>query len=182
MHANYKTKFPNQPGQIATNLIQLPDRIGNYTHIAGQCSERWGVDCGENFKGVTPLSPEVSTQTLIPGKQPFPEIDSLTPRFSWKPAGKQGVSYDLIIYEAATYSYTGTDDGIMQGRMVLYEEGIKSPSFQLKMPLKEKTKYYWSVRLREGNVISPWSTYSHFGFYVFYMTSGYGQWFTFSTP
>ena len=177
MRATYKSKFSDQPGQVTTSLLQLPDRIGTYDRIISECSDHWVVDCSEDYKGVTPLSPKVVTKQ-------FSQTESLMPRFSWKPAGSSGVSYDLIVYEAATYSYVGTDDGIMLGRMVVYEENIQTPNYQLKTPLKKKTKYFWSVRLRdeEEEWVSRWSTYSHFGFYVFYMTSGYGQWFAFSTP
>lgn len=178
----YKTKFPQRSGQIKTSLLELPDRIGKFERIIHECNSLWGVDCGDNFSGVTPLTPEVTKQHLMAGKQPFPEIDSLTPTFSWKPAGKPGINYDLIIYEVATYSFGGGVEQTMKGRMVLYEENLSSASYQLKTPLKEKTRYYWSVRFRDQNTISRWSTFSHFGFYVFYMTSGYGQWFAFSTP
>jgi hypothetical protein len=178
----YKTKFPQRSGQVTTSLLQLPDAIGNFEHILHECNNIWGVDCSDNFSGVTPLSPEVTTQSQMFGEQAFPETDSLMPKFSWKSAEKSGISYDLIIYEAATYSLTGRDEHTMKGRVVLYEENLSSSSYQLKTPLKEKTKYYWSVRLRDQDTISRWSTFSHFGFYVFYMTSGYGQWFAFSTP
>jgi len=178
----YKTKFPQRSGQVITSLLELPDRIGKFDRVIHECNSHWGVDCSDNFNGVTPLSPTVTTQHLMAGKQPFPEIDNLTPTFSWKPAGRSGISYDLIIYEVATYDFGAGVEQTMQGRMVLYEENLLSTTFHLKTPLKQKTRYYWSVRLRDQNTISRWSTYSHFGFYIFYSTSGFGQWFAFSTP
>jgi hypothetical protein len=141
----------------------------------GQCNEHWVIECDDTFRGVTPLTPKVSTNQ-------FPKVDSLTPRFSWEPSGNQDVTYDFILYEAATFDYVGTNDGIVQGRMVEYVEDIQEPEHRLDKPLNANSKYYWSVRMRDGDMVSAWSTYSHFGFYVFYMTSGYGQWFAFSTP
>ena len=170
-------KFPGRTGEVRTELIRLPDMLGNFDRIIGACSDHWVVDCSGDFKGVTPLSPKVVTRS-------FPETDNLTPRFSWKPAGDTGINYDLVIYEAATYSFGVTGKQLMKGRLVLYEENLSKPYYQLKTPLKKNTKYYWSVRFRdiEEDWVSVWSSYSHFGFYVFYMTSGYGEWFAFSTP
>jgi hypothetical protein len=49
-------------------------------------------------------------------------------------------------------------------------------------PIIPDKKYYWSVRLRRDGVVSNWSRYSYFAFYVVGWSSGYGQWFSFSTP
>lgn len=176
MIASYKTQFPNSTGNITTTLLQLPDKLGNFSEIVYECSDKWGVDCGGDFRGITPLSPEVKTNQFI-------QTDTLLPEFSWKEAGNKGISYDLVVYEVAEYGLPGgLSNQLMKGRMVLYEENIAKPSYKLKEPLKANTKYYWSVRFRDDHIVSRWSTYSHFGFYVFYVTSGYGQWFGFSTP
>jgi hypothetical protein len=173
--ASYKSKFPDHTDHITTALLQLPDKLGNFSSVTNECSERWGVDCTGKYRGITPLTPSVATNKFI-------QTDSLTPVFSWQAAENKDVSYDLVIYDVANYSFSGIDERQMKGRMIAYEENISEPGFKLKTPLKENTKYYWSVRLRDGDVVSRWSTYSHFGFYVFYATSGYGQWFGFSTP
>lgn len=172
---SYKSKFPEHTGNITTALLQLPDKLGNFSSITSECSERWGVDCTGNYRGITPLTPPVSANQFI-------QTDSLTPMFSWVAAENKDVSYDLVIYDVAKYSFSGLDEKLMKGRILTYEENISEPTFKLKTPLKENAKYYWSVRLRDGDVVSRWSTYSHIGFYVFYVTSGYGQWFGFSTP
>lgn len=173
--AVYKSKFPDRTGNISTALLQLPDKLGNFTSLISECSEKWGVDCSGKYRGITPLTPSVVTKQFL-------QADSLTPVFSWEAAENKDVSYDLVIYEVAKYSFSGLDERVMKGRMVAYEENISEPNYTLKTPLKENGKYYWSVRLRDGDVVSRWSTYSHFGLYVFYTTSGYGQWFGFSTP
>ncbi|MEJ2361124.1 MAG: hypothetical protein P8Z75_06820 [Gammaproteobacteria bacterium] len=178
----YKSKYPGRTGTIATSLIQLTTRIGNYSRIAGVCNSRWGVDCKGDFKGVTPVTPAGKVTN-------YPETDSLTPTFSWKPVTGKGVSYDLIIFEAATYRYPGgsglSPEQTMKGRMVLYKENIRNASYKLQTALKPKTRYFWSVRFRDQahNLVSGWSTYSHITFIPFiYMSSGYGAWFTFRTP
>ena len=174
--ASYKSKFPDHPGHITTALLQLPDKLGSFTGIMSECSEKWGVDCTGKYQGITPLTPSMATNQFI-------QTDSLTPVFNWEAAKNKDVSYDLVIYDVARYSPPGAVKVMkMKGRMIHYEENISEPGFKLKTPLKENTKYYWSVRLRDGDVVSRWSTYSHFGFYVFFATSGYGQWFGFSTP
>lgn len=173
---SYKAKFPGTAGNILSNLLQLPDKLGNFSGVIHECSDNWEVDCSGKFSGITPFTPVVETKQFI-------KTDTLKPVFSWKAAGKKGVSYDLIIYEVAEFSIPGSlSNQVMKGRMVIYQEDIAEPAYELKTPLKANTKYYWSVRFRDGDVVSRWSTYSHFGFYVFYMTSGYGQWFGFSTP
>jgi hypothetical protein len=174
--AAYKAEFPGRPGDVTIALLKLPDKIGNFSGVVHECSDVWGVDCSGKYRGITPLTPAVETNQFI-------KTDTLLPVFSWEPADREGASYDLIVYEVAKYSTPGgLSNQMMKGRMVVYEEDIADPSYRLKSPLKEDTKYYWSVRLRDGDVVSRWSTYSHFGFYVFYTTSGYGQWFGFSTP
>ena len=36
--------------------------------------------------------------------------------------------------------------------------------------------------LRDGDIVSRWSTHSHFTFLIFASSSGFGQWFQFETP
>ena len=38
----------------------------------------------------------------------------------------------------------------MKGRVIAYEEDFKEPYWQPESPLKSDTRYFWSVRLREG--------------------------------
>ena len=171
----YQRKFPSRTTNITAGLLQLPAKLGTFTGITSECCDRWGVDCTGQFRGVTPVTPIVKPNE-------FRRADSLTPVFSWEAAEGEDVSYDLIVYEAARYGFPGINDQLMKGRMVVYQENIPEARFQLSEPLRADSTYYWSVRLRKSGVVSRWSTYSHFGFYVFYTTSGYGQWFAFSTP
>jgi len=173
---SYKARFPGSTGGITQSLLQPPGKLGNFSGIVHECSEKWNVDCSGEFSGITPLTPVVETNQFI-------QTDTLTPVFSWKSAGNTEASYDLIVYEAAEYSKPGAlINQMIKGRMVVYEEDLTEPTYKLKTPLKTDTKYYWSVRLRDGDLVSRWSSYSHSGFYVFYTASGYGQWFSFRTP
>lgn len=100
----------------------------------------------------------------------FPTIGSLTPEFRWKPCPKQGVSYDFVLYEAATYSFDQMTPLYMRGRVAAYEEGLVEARWQPDTPLKPDTRYFWSVRMREGDPVSHWSTQSHSTFLLVYMS------------
>ncbi len=172
----YDARFPGRPGTPVKQLYEPPKPVGNFSSVRGQCHDAWKIECDDRFSGVTPVSPEVS-------QSGFPTSSSLTPEFRWKPSARQDVSYDLILYEAAAY-VVGDQmvPSYMRGRVVAYEEDIQEPRWQPTSPLKPDTRYIWSVRLREGESVSGWSTQSHFTFLIVYMSSGYGQWFQFKTP
>jgi hypothetical protein len=172
----YDARFPGRKGTTVRQLLEPPPPIGNFSSIRGGCHEGWGTDCEGDFFGVTPISPEVS-------QSGFPETGGLQPEFAWRPAGAQGVSYDLILHRAATYTIPGAMITLyMKGRVVAYEEDLKEPRWKPAEPLSPDTRYYWSVRLREGDTVSTWSTQSHSTFLLVYMSSGFGQWFQFKTP
>jgi hypothetical protein len=173
--AQYDTKYPTRAGTSIKQLFKYPEIPGTFSSISGPCHESWKVECTKRFTGVTPHSPEVTTSN-------FPSVDSLTPVFKWKGSTRTDVSYDLILFEAAAFSTTGMVDHHMKGRMAKYVEDIKGTSWKPSEPLKKNTKYYWSVRLRDGDKVSYWSTKSHFTFMLVAWSSGYGEWFSFQTP
>jgi hypothetical protein len=171
----YDAKFPERKGTAIKQLFEPPQSIGNVVALRGQCHDAWGIECDKRFSGVTPTSPRVS-------QSGFPSVDTLKPEFRWNPSARQDITYDLIIYEAAAYAFGGmTTPLYMKGRVVAYEEGIRGPYWQPQTPLKPDARYIWSVRLREGNTVSRWSTQSHSTFLLVYMSSGFGQWFQFRT-
>ena len=172
---NYKTKFPNAPDVPLKGLLEPERKLGSSEHARYICAEEWGIECTDKFSGVTPVHPDKTLGN-------FGEVHSLTPRFEWKPSSNKDVTYDLLIYEAASYSRSGIDIQYMLGRVAVYKEGLKTSTWQLDTPLKPNQQYFWSVRLRQDGVVSNWSKYSYFGFYVFAWSSGYGKWFNFSTP
>jgi hypothetical protein len=173
--ASYDVKFPNRQGTALRQLLEAPESIGSFTTFRAPCHDAWKIECSDRFHGVTPVSPDVS-------RSGFPEASNLTPEFRWKGCPRSDVSYDLILYEAAAYAYGGQNvPSYMKGRVVAYAEDLKEPRWQPNTPLKPDTRYIWSVRLREGDTVSGWSTQSHTTFLLVYMSSGYGQWFQFKT-
>ena len=171
----YDAKFPARKGTSVKNLLQPAQQVGSFANILGPCDDAWRIECDKRFDGVTPISPTVA-------QSGFAEVHSLTPEFSWKGCSKRDVSYDLIVYEAATYSIGGALIPLyMRGNVVVYEENLTETRWKSTIPFKPDTRYIWSVRLREGDTVSAWSTQSHSTFLLVYASSGWGQWFQFKT-
>ena len=171
----FKQKFPDREKEPAKALITFPTPPGNYSFIAPVCHPDWGISCTDNYRGVTPLQPTVANSG-------FPVAESSTPTFRWEPSTDENTHYDFILYEAATYSIDGIAPKYTKGNLMAYEEDLASNSWVPPMSLKPDTKYYWSVRLRQGALVSSWSTLSYWYFIVIASGSGYGQWFAFQTP
>lgn len=172
----YDTKFPRRKGTAIKQLFKPPQPVGNFSSYRDVCNDDWKIECKKPFHGVTPISPEVS-------QVGFPVVKGLKPEFRWKSSATLDIGYDLILYEAAAYAVGGaTSSSYMRGRVIAYEEDLKEPYWQPEKPLKSDTRYFWSVRLREGNTVSEWSTHGHFMFLIVAMRSSYGQWFQFKTP
>jgi hypothetical protein len=173
---SFAAKFPDRQREMVRQLIEPARSPGEFSAFRGQCHEDWGIECTDRFKGVTPSAPEVS-------QSGFPDAGSLQPEFRWKPSSKPGVSYDLIIYDAAAYTVGGAMIPMyMKGREVAYVQDLKAASWRPPEPLAPDTRYFWSVRLREGETVSGWSTQGHFTFLIVAMSAGHGQWFQFMTP
>ncbi len=173
--ALYDAKFPSRQGTSENQLMEHLPPLGQFESVAGQCHQSWSIECDKRYSGVTPLSPEVTTSS-------FPKTSSLSPEFRWQGSSRPDVSYDLAIFEAATFSISGITPDYRTGRLVTYAEDIRGTSWRPDTPLKPKTKYYWSVRLRDGSTVSRWSSQGHFAFMIVAMSSGSGQWFQFETP
>ena len=172
--AQYDVKFPERRGTTVKRVLELADPVGSFAATREECDEAWNIECDKRYKGVTPISPKVT-------QSGFPTIESLIPEFRWKPCPKQGVSYDFVLYEAATYSFDQAIPRYMRGRLAAYEEGLTEARWQPDTPLKPDTRYFWSVRMREGDTVSHWSTQSHSTFLLIYASWGSGQWFQFKT-
>ena len=172
----YDLKFPNRKGTAVKGLFEPPQPMGNFSSYRYVCNDDWKIECNNSKSGIITLSPAIS-------QVGFPTVSSLKPEFRWKPSERQDISYDIIIYEAAAYAVSGAaSSSYMRGRVVAYKEGLEESYWQPENPLKPKTRYFWSVRLREGDTVSEWSTHGHFIFLVVAMSSGSGQWFQFRTP
>ena len=173
----FRTKFPDATDQPQKGLMEIEQRIGSLERTTYICRPDWGIKCTKTYKGVTPIRPEIT-------KGSFTSVDSLTPSFEWRPSSRGDVAYDLVIYEAFTYSR-----GVMKirsryipGKVAVYEEDLKAAIWRPDTPLKPDREYFWSVRLRRDGTVTNWSNYSYFSFYLVASSSGYGQLFGFSTP
>jgi hypothetical protein len=173
--ARYREKFPGAADQPQTILLEREPPLGSVEGLSYICAEGWGIECTKKYHGVTPLSPGMS-------KGSFTETTSLQPRFEWTPSTNSDVTYDLVLFESVSYSRSGVGFQYLPGRVVQYVEGLKEPTWQADAPLAPGHRYFWSVRLRKDGMVSNWSRYSYFAFLIFAWTSGYGQWFSFTTP
>jgi hypothetical protein len=91
------------------------------------------------------------------------EVDDVQPTLRWKPASESNVTYDVIIYDVTTAKPPAKPRAM--GKVVYYREGIKESQHKIEDPLNSNTEYFWSVRFRSGEKVSPWSTWS----YSFYL-------------
>lgn len=174
-NAQIAARFPGRQRTAVKRLIMMSVPAGTVGAILPPCHVSWLVDCTKKFSGVTAISPAVRSSG-------FTDVTTLTPDFRWKGSSRSDVTYDLIIYEAVTYTTTGVVDDFAPGRMAAYVEDLPATSWRPPEALKPGTKYYWSVRLRDGERVSRWSTHSHFTFLIFASSAGFGQWFQFETP
>jgi hypothetical protein len=175
MAVRYGMRFPGRRGASVSALVDMPGMLGNVGDYRYQCHEAWGIECSDRFSGVTPVTPDCK-------KTGFPMIQTLQPTFKWQASSREDVTYDLVLYEAARYSLSGMmGDSYMRGRRVAYVEDLKQSSWAPETPLRPDTRYFWSVRMRDGETVSGWSTQSHFTFMLVAWSSGYGNWFQFRT-
>jgi len=164
----------------AKRLLGRADKLGTYARVRSVCDKAWGLPCTRELMGVTPIHPKVARG--IRGTT-FGRADSVSPTLKWQAAETPGVSYDVAVWEAAAYrlpSKMSADYTV--GQLALYEENLVATELSLTKPLKPKTKYFWSVRGRQGDVVSSWSRAGHHTFLVVAWTSGSGEWFAFETP
>ena len=159
----------------ARALMQLEDKLGRYTQILGICAESWGVKCESRMLGLEPLQPAGASQG-------YPVSASLKPLLEWKPSAKAGAHYDVAVYESLALAVDMPGMPRARGALVAYAEDIAEPRLQLDPALPPGRKYDWSVRLREGDTVSTWSTSGYFAFFVVGWASGSGLWFGLTTP
>ena len=161
-------------------LLRRADKLGTYAKVRSVCDKVWGLTCTRELKGVTPINPKVARG--IHGTT-FASVESVSPTLKWQAAGRPGVSYDVVMWEAAAYRLSSMMSAkYTPGQVALYEENLVAPELTLSKPLKPKTRYFWSVRARQGDVVSSWSSAGHFNFLVVAWNWGSGEWFAFETP
>ena len=106
------------------------------------------------FQGLKPEYPGVGRPTR------YKTVDSLEPVLRWKPAVEPGTTYDLVIYRAEDTRKRAMKGG-KPGEKVYYREGLAEASHRVAPPLAPRMKYLWSVRTRQGDEVSAWSTYTY---------------------
>lgn len=162
----------------AKSLMALESPPGKHRQVSSVCAGTWGIECTKEFQGVEPSSPQGTAQG-------FPVVASLTPLLEWKPSSRPAVTYDVAIYESHSVSPMPTlsaQSSMLRGALVDYAEGLTQPRYVPTAPLKPGTSYQWSVRLREVEVVSSWSTTSHLTFVIIAASRGSGNYFGFATP
>ena len=166
-----KKLAPEFKGKVAKKLMAVENLSPGVRSQRPICDKSWGVPCKNDYTGVVSLSPNTAKQTT-------PTVSGLQPTFRWEPASGAGVRYDIVIYEAMRY-FNGRQ---IPGRVVDYAEGLDKPQYQPTSPLKPKTTYYWSVRLRKGDTVSNWTRYSYTAFYGIRISRRLNHLYTFDTP
>jgi hypothetical protein len=162
--------------QAVKGLMGREQPPGSVKRMSAICDAMWELKCGGSYQGVEPTSPEGTAQR-------FPLIEILTPRLEWKPSTRPGVTYDVIVFESLRLHYNfAANTADLRGSVVAYAEGLREPSHSFEKPFAPGKRYEWSVRLRDGDTVSSWSTTSHSLFLVVGASSGSGRSFGFETP
>jgi len=100
-------------------------------------------------------------------------VDTLQPELKWEgtsvPDNVPGRTWELCIWDTSGSKSTYIGGAGMVGSPSRYSTpwgtpvyartGITSNSHRVEQPLKPDTIYYWSVRSRIGDTVSPWASY-----------------------
>lgn len=167
--------YPQHPAATVSQLLQPEAPVGEFASVLPACEPAWGVDCERNQYGVKPISPEHH-------KGRYAVVDSLTPTFSWSGSSRADIHYDLVVRKSLTCSGMVLFKEGLPGDVVLYVENLDEPRYTPIEPLESDTNYIWSVRFREGDVVSDWSSTGQFSFYLVAYSWSQGDWFRFCTP
>ena len=173
--AAYEGRFPARMGRAVSGVLEPLEPVGDYARILAPCADHWQVDCSEGVWGVTPTGPASSTSG-------FPEVTTTRPEFRWLGCGLSGVTYDVAVYRAAAYNVGGMKDQVTRGHLAAYVEDLGTPYWIPETPLDPGTRYFWSVRMRDGDAVSAWSTQTRSTFLLVYASWSHGNWFEFRTP
>ncbi|HYD55341.1 MAG TPA: hypothetical protein VEB41_00385 [Burkholderiales bacterium] len=160
----------------AKGLLRPEPEPGSMRRLISICAPTWGLSCDRTFQGVVPLSPKGVGED-------FPLVADLRPVLEWKPSSRGDVTYDVAIYESLSFLYGATGNASrLRGSLVAYAEGLAAPRFQPAEDLPAGKKLEWTVRVRDGDTVSTWSTTSYSVYLVVAGKRGSGLNFGFQTP
>lgn len=148
-------------------------RLGKYSRVSDVCSAAWELSCDAAYRGIRPLENSAWNYGVTA---------DLTPLLAWQPSRSARVTYDVAVYES--FEVTNPSGGTMarlRGSLVAYAEDLREPRY-VPPPLAPGARYEWTVRLRDGDAVSTWST-TDFSLFAVVMATRYsGQYFGFQTP
>lgn len=158
----------------ASKVLMLLEDDGRFKQITPICGGSWGIECTQVHRGVTPLQPDATAWS-------FSEVRTLTPLLEWQPPRRSGLAYDVAIYESLSFSFGWRSVSGLRGTRVAYAEGLREPRYT-PPPLKPGKQYEWTVRLRNGETVSEWSTTGYAFWAVVAWGSSSGRFFGIATP
>jgi hypothetical protein len=174
VQAEFASKFAGVEPPLVKSLAGGDDSLGTSSKIIDICDAEWGLECKPRRRGLAPILPNKGK-----GVPRFLVAD-LRPQFSWAPSTQEGVTYDLAIYESARFG--GLFKRHIRGRLVQYVENLTEPQWKPEEDFEPGHQYYWSIRLRKGETVSSWSTYSYSFMAGLGMATVYRAWLRFNTP
>jgi hypothetical protein len=179
LDSNFEALFKKYPDRRETpkwSLMKMVADQGSFIDVVEGCGG-WGIDCDENFQGVTPLSP-------MTDGQPTGDVTSLAPALKWVPSkGDDSIRYDVVVFEEISFRYGfGAFSARLPGPAVAYLQNLWAAEFHVPGPLRPGARYNWSVRLRRGETVTAWSRYQKTGFQLPGFSGYTGPWFSFATP
>jgi len=161
--------------ELTKSLLGNEDNLGHLDGVISFCSGDWGLPCSSGKQGVSPLLP---TKSRGPFAEGFAAKD-LRPIIQWTTSSRKDVTYDVALYRGVYFH------GVpYRGRLVSYQEGLSQSTWRPEQPLEAGRTYFWSVRVRSGQIVSNWSSNTaEYGTGLFspvWITMG--EWFRFDTP
>lgn len=113
----------------------------------------------------------------------FRKAQSCSPELEWKEFRKSetNLTYDVAVH----YALEGSGDvppGL--GKQVYYRENVTQRKVKLTPALQARTKYFWSVRLRDPvtNKVSKWYTHAPLSNQIIPIYLYSNMWFGLKTP
>ena len=161
--------------QTAKALLSPEAPPGRQKLVTDICETSWGVACSGIRRGVSPLQPDDTAWNYSPTR-------TLNPQLAWERVSRSDLAYDVAIYESLTFSYGLSTVRELRGALVAYAEGLREPRWT-PPSLQPGRQYQWSVRLRDGDTVSSWST-SGTAFVLpgFAWGTSWGRYFGLATP